>query len=112
MQDNANITGCFGCGKPYEQVIGQTAANYLYQTAQPHETLRERLIKRRGFIDELQCGVLTFIPRGVAQDAACDGQVYDITCVNVHNGNHGTVLFLFQNQSNFLNSYTRLYLLR
>ena len=28
----------------------------------------------------------------VSQAAACDGQVYDITCGKVHNGNHGTIL--------------------
>ena len=36
----------------------------------------------------------------LSQAAACDGQVYDITCGNVHNGNHGTYLPLFQDANN------------
>ena len=66
MYNNANITVCLVCSKPYEQVIGETAADGLYQTAQsPNLTkqLEERLIKSRLFTDGLQCGVFTFIPR-------------------------------------------------
>ena len=77
MHDNANMTGCLACGKTYEQIIEETAADFLYQTAQPHETIREGRLKRRAFIDGLQCGVFSFIPRGELQAAACDGQVYD-----------------------------------
>ena len=36
----------------------------------------------------------------LSQAAACDGQMYDITGGNVHNGNHGTFLPLFQDDSN------------
>ena len=36
------VTGCLVCGKPYDQVIEETAAAYLDQTAQPGGTLRER----------------------------------------------------------------------
>ena len=100
MQDDANITGCLVCGKPYEQVIDDTAADYLYQTAQTHETIRERLLKHRAFTDGLQCGVFTFLLRGMSQAPACDGQMYDITCRNVHNGNHETFLPLFLDERN------------
>ena len=100
MQDNANNTGCLVSGKPYEQVVDDIAVDYLHQTAQPHETINERLLKRRALKDGLQCGVFTFVPKGVSQAAACDGQVYDITCGHVNNGNHETFLPLFQDESN------------
>ena len=57
------VTGCLICGNSYDQVIEQTVADYLNQTAQPGETIRERQIKRNAFIDGIQSGVFTFIPR-------------------------------------------------
>ena len=54
----------FGLRKnPYDQVIEETVADYLNQTAQPGETVRERQIKRNAFIDGIQSGVFTFLPR-------------------------------------------------
>ena len=62
-QRNEWVTGCLVCGKPYDQVIEETVADYLDQTAQPGETVRERHIKRDAFIDGVQSGVFTFISR-------------------------------------------------
>ena len=62
-QRNEWVTGCLVCGKPYDQVIEETVADYLDQTAQPGETVRERQIKRNAFIDGGRSGVFTFIPR-------------------------------------------------
>ena len=66
------------CGQHYELVIDETNADYLHQTAEPHETIREQLLERRALIDDLQGGVFTLVPWGVSQATACDGQVYDI----------------------------------
>ena len=49
-QRNEWVTGCLVCGKSYDQVIEETVADYLNQTAQPGETVRERQIKRNAFI--------------------------------------------------------------
>ena len=62
-QRNEWATGCLVCGKSYDQVIDETVADYLDQTAQTGETVRERQIKRNAFIDGVQSGVFTFIPR-------------------------------------------------
>ena len=43
-QGNEWVTGCLVCGKSYDQVIEETVANYINQTAQPFETVRERQI--------------------------------------------------------------------
>ena len=62
-QRNEWVTSCLVCGKSYDQVIEKTVADYLDQTAQPGETVRERQIKRNAFIGGIQSGVSTFIPR-------------------------------------------------
>ena len=73
---NEWVTGCLVCGKSYDQVIEETVANFLNQTAEPGETVRERQIKRNAFIDGIQSGVFTFLPPGVSQAGACDGLIY------------------------------------
>ena len=60
---NEMVTSCLVCGKSYDQVIEEIVADYLDQTSQPGETVRERQIKRNAFIDGVQSGVFTFIPR-------------------------------------------------
>ena len=62
-QRNEWVTGCLVCGKSYDQVIEETVADYIHQTSQPGETVRERQIKRNAFNDGVQSGVFTFIPR-------------------------------------------------
>ena len=52
-QRNEWETGCLLCGKSYDQVIEETVADYLNQTAQSGETVRERQIKRNAFIDDI-----------------------------------------------------------
>ena len=64
-QCNERVTGCLVCRKSYDQVIEKTVADYLSQTAQPGETVRERQIKRNAFIDGFQSGVFTFLPPGL-----------------------------------------------
>ena len=86
-QRNECVTSCLVCGKSYDQVIDETAADYLKQTAQSGETVRERQIKRSVFIDGIQSGVFNFIPPGVSQAAACDGLFYS---VNLGGQNSGT----------------------
>ena len=41
-QRNEWVTGCMVCGKSYDKVIEETVADYLNQTTQPGETVRER----------------------------------------------------------------------
>ena len=55
--------GFLGCGKSYDQVVEETVADYLNQTAQPGETVRERQIKRNVFIVVIRVGYSFFFPR-------------------------------------------------
>ena len=93
---NATITNCLVCGKSYDQVIEETAAEYLNQTAQPGETVRKRQIKRNAFIDGVQSGVFTFIPPGVSQAAACDGMIYSVHYNGQNSVAKGYALALFE----------------
>ena len=58
--------GFLVCGKSNDQVVEETVADYLNQTAQPGETVRERQIKRNVFIDGIQSGVFFFLPPGTS----------------------------------------------
>ena len=60
---NEWVTGYLVCGKSYDQVIEETVADYLNQTAQPGGTMRERQIKRNAFFNGIQSGVFSFSPR-------------------------------------------------
>ena len=93
---NETITSCLICGKSYDQVIEETAADYLNHTAQPGETVRERQIKRNAFIDGVQSGVFTFIPPGVSQAAACDGMIYSVNYNGQNSVTQGYALPLFE----------------
>ena len=93
---NETITSCLVCGKSYDQVIEETAADYLNHTAQPGETVRERQIKRNAFIDGVQSGVFTFIPPGVSQAAACDGMMYSVNYNGQNSVTQGYALPLFE----------------
>ena len=95
-QRNELVTSCLVCGKSYDEVIKETAADYLDQTAQPGETVRERQVKRNAFIDGVQSGVFTFIPPGVSQAAACDGLVYSVNYNGQNSGTQGYALPLFE----------------
>ena len=93
---NETITSCLICGKSYDQVIEETAADYLNHTAQTGETVRERQIKRNAFIDGVQSGVFTFIPPGVSQAAACDGMIYSVNYNGQNSVTQGYALPLFE----------------
>ena len=60
---NETVKSCLVCGKSYDQVIKETVADYLNQTAQLGETVRELQIKRNVFIDGVQSGVFILSPR-------------------------------------------------
>ena len=62
VENNAYVTGCLICGKPYEKLIEETVADYLHQTVEPGESIWERVLQRNEFVDSLQCGVFSLVP--------------------------------------------------
>ena len=91
LQRNEWVTGCLVCGKWYDRVIEETVADYLNQTAQPDETVRERQIKRNASIDGIQSEVFTFLP-----PAACDGLIYSVNNNGQNSGMQGYALPWFE----------------
>ena len=87
---------CLVCGKSYGQVIEETVADYLHNTAQPVETVREREIKRNAFIEGIQSSAFNFVPPGVSQAAACDGLVYSVDYNGQNSGTKAHALPLFE----------------
>ena len=90
------VTECLVCGKSYDQNIEDTVANYLNQTTQSGETVRDRQIKRNAFIDGIQSEVFTLLPPGVSQAAACDGLVYSVNYNGQNVGAQGYALPLLE----------------
>ena len=90
------MTGSLAGGKPYDQVIEETVADYLNQTVQLGETVRERQIKRNAFIDGIQSGLFTFLPTAVSQAAACDGFIYSVKYNGQNSGTQAYALPLFE----------------
>ena len=90
------VTGRLVCGKTYDHVIEETDANYLNQTTQPGETVRERQIKRNAFIVGIQNGVFNFLSQGVSQAATCDGLIYSVNYNGQNLGIQGYTLPLFE----------------
>ena len=58
------VTGSMVCEKSYDQVIEENVADYLNQTAQLGETVRDRQIKRNASIDGIQGCSIHFSPPG------------------------------------------------
>ena len=57
------VTGCSVYGKPNDQVTKETIADYLNQTAQPGETVRERQIKKMLSLMEFRVAFSLLSPR-------------------------------------------------
>ena len=93
---NEWVTRCLVCGNSYDQIIEETVADYVNQTAQPGETVRERQIKRNAIIDGIQSGVFTFLTPGVSQAAASDGLLYSVNYNGQTSGTQGYALPLFE----------------
>ena len=71
---NEWVTGCLVCGKSNDQVVEEIIANYLNQTAQPGETVRECQIKKCFHWWYTECS-FHFSSPGVSQAAACDSMI-------------------------------------
>ena len=95
-QRNEWVTGSLVCGKSYDQVVEETVSDYLKQTAQPGETVRQRQINSNAFVDVIQSGVFTFLPPRVSQAAACDGLFYSVNYNGQNSGMQGYALPLFE----------------
>ena len=68
-----NVAGhCDQCGKTYDQVALETLGNYLTATAEG-ETVRDRGVRSRAFIDGFEAALFIFKRAGLSQPVSCAG---------------------------------------
>ena len=84
------------CGKLYGQFLKETAADYLQETLEPGETIRERHMKTQTFLAGLQSSVVTLVSRRVPQAAACESVIHIINNKDVAQEPQGNHISIFQ----------------
>ena len=69
-----NVAGyCDQCGKTYDEVALETLGNYLGATAYSEETVRDRGVRSRAFIDGFEAALFLFKSAGLSQPDSCAG---------------------------------------
>ena len=69
-----NIAGfCDWCGKTYDQIVLEILGEYLLTTAYDSETVRDRNVRSRAFIDGFEAALFTFKNAGLSQPRSCVG---------------------------------------
>ena len=69
-----NVSGyCHWCGRTFDQVALETLGDYLGATAYDGETVRDRGVKSRAFIDGFEAALFIFKNAGLSQSRRCDG---------------------------------------
>ena len=76
--NTAQYGDCIICGRNYEQIKETAVLSYLEATTYRGETYGERLKRRDAYLAGMDQGTVLFVPRGVSQAAACDGNYYQI----------------------------------
>ena len=64
---------CIWCGKTYNQIGLEILGEYLLTTAYDSETVRDRNVKSRAFIDGFEAALFTFKNAGLSQPRSCVG---------------------------------------
>ena len=71
-----NVAGfCDWCGKCYDLIALETLGEYLIATAYDGETVRDRGVRSRAFIDGFEAALFSFKGAGLSQPHGCSGSV-------------------------------------
>ena len=71
-----NVAGiCEYCSKTYDQIALETLGDYLAATTDDGETVRERGVRSRAFIDGFEAALFIFKRAGLFQPYSCTGSV-------------------------------------
>ena len=72
----SNITGlCDWCGKCYDLIALETLGECLVATAYDGETVRDRNVRSRAFINGFEAALFSFKGAGLSQPHGCSGPV-------------------------------------
>ena len=66
---------CHWCGKTYDEVALDALAAYTIPTEYPGETVRDRNIRSRAYLDGFEAALICFKNAGLSQPRACAGSV-------------------------------------
>ena len=66
---------CDWCGKSYDLIALETLGRYLVATAYDAETVRDRGVRSRAFIDGFEAALFSFKGAGLSQPQGCSGPV-------------------------------------
>ena len=77
--NSATYGDCIVCGRSYEQSKETAVLDFLESTTYRGENYADRLRRRAAYLAGMDQGTVLFIPRGLSQAAACDGNFYQIT---------------------------------
>ena len=77
--NQAQYGDCIVCSRSYEQIKETAVLEYLESTTYRGERYDERQRRRNAYLAGMDQGRVLFIPRGVSQAAACDGNCYQIS---------------------------------
>ena len=66
---------CHWCGKTYDEVALDALAAYTIATEYPGETVRDRNIRSRAYLDGFEAALICFKNAGLSQPRACAGPV-------------------------------------
>ena len=64
---------CHWCGKTYDEVALDALAAYTIATEYPGETVRDRNIRSRAYLDGFEAALICFKNAGLSQPRACAG---------------------------------------
>ena len=71
-----NVAGfCDWCGKSYDLIALETLGEYLVATTYDGETVRDRGLRSRAFIDGFEAALFSFKGAGLSQPHGCSGPV-------------------------------------
>ena len=70
---------CVVCGLPLEEIKRRTITEYIISTSYAGETERQMQSRIDAFVAGMNSGTFLFLPTGVSQAAACDGNTYTIS---------------------------------
>ena len=77
--NQAQYGDCIVCRRSYEQIKETAVLGYLEPTTYRGESYNDQQRRRDAYLAGMDQGTVLFIPRGVSQAAACDGNPYQIT---------------------------------
>ena len=73
QRNQAQYGNCIVYGRSYEQIKETAVLGYLQSTTYCGESYNDQRKRRNTYLAGMDQGTVLFIPRGVSQAAACDG---------------------------------------